>query len=136
LTTDRPRGNPGASRSPRDSGSRPPSGLSPMPSASGQDDSGSLGTLGVLLQRAQAAQRAQQDQAKDTEAAPVEAEVVETDRRQCADCWHAIAFKRDGVSLARCDKNLWVKPTITAVDLNAHAVRRWYIDCPEYDDSE
>jgi hypothetical protein len=56
--------------------------------------------------------------------------------KPCAECWHAKVFRRDGVLVARCELDLWVKPVLSNVELNANAVRRWYADCPEYDDSE
>ncbi|MGH2370889.1 MAG: hypothetical protein ACRDI2_22150, partial [Chloroflexota bacterium] len=68
-------------------------------------------------------------------------EPVETEAGQgtqfCADCWNALTFKdADGRQLARCAKDLWVKPAYTYEELNSHKVRRWYADCPAYDDSE
>jgi hypothetical protein len=38
--------------------------------------------------------------------------------------------------MARCAKDLWVRHSFTLEDLNANRVRRWYANCPEYDDSE
>jgi hypothetical protein len=38
--------------------------------------------------------------------------------------------------MARCAKDLWVRAAFTYEDLNANRIRRWYGDCPAYDDSE
>jgi hypothetical protein len=55
----------------------------------------------------------------------------------CANCWNAVTFKDDGGRhMARCAKDLWVKPAVTVEELNSNRLRRWYGDCPEYDDSE
>ena len=46
-------------------------------------------------------------------------------------------FKDDrGATMARCGQDLWVRPAFTLEDLNANRIRRWYADCPRYDDSE
>ena len=55
----------------------------------------------------------------------------------CANCWNAITFKDDrGRHMARCAKDLWVKPAFSVDELNNNKIRRWFGDCPEYDDSE
>ena len=63
--------------------------------------------------------------------------VVPLGVKPCADCWNALTFKdAGGRQMARCAKDLWVKASVTVEELNGHRVRRWYADCPEYDDSE
>jgi hypothetical protein len=95
--------------------------------------------LGALLQQALAAQQtAQQPAEAPAEEAAAEAE--EEERREsglCADCWNALTFKdSEGRQLARCGKDLWVKTSYSYDELNNNKIRRWYADCPEYDDSE
>jgi hypothetical protein len=97
--------------------------------------------LGALLQQAMAAQQTTQQTAEAPEREPeaeAEAEVVvPLGVKPCADCWNALTFKDgDGRQMARCAKDLWVKASVTVEELNGHRVRRWYADCPEYDDSE
>jgi hypothetical protein len=95
--------------------------------------------LGALLQQALAAQQTAQQTAEAPEEAAATEEAEETGRglKPCADCWNALTFKdATGRQLARCAKDLWVKPSVTYEELNNHKVRRWYVDCPEYDDSE
>jgi hypothetical protein len=57
--------------------------------------------------------------------------------QHCADCWYAVTFTGEKDQLmARCEKNLWMRPVYTHDDLNQDKVRRWHAVCPEYDDSE
>jgi hypothetical protein len=95
--------------------------------------------LGALLQQALAAQQtAQQPAEAPAEEAPEAAE-AEGSRKSglCADCWNALTFKDgEGRQLARCGKDLWVKTSFSYDDLNNNKIRRWYVSCPEYDDSE
>lgn len=103
------------------------------------DDSPAQTNLGLLLQRAlEAAQHQQEEKPAETEAG-AEDEEKEAARhtKLCADCWNALTFKdTDGRQLARCGKDLWVRPAYTYEELNNNRIRRWYGDCPEYDDSE
>jgi hypothetical protein len=113
----------------RGSGGNPASG----------DDSPAQTNLGLLLARAlKEAEQAQQVEAADVDTADdgvLADEDLET--KLCANCWNALTFKDDsGHMLARCEKDLWVKESFTVQDLNTHRIRRWYIDCPAYDDSE
>lgn len=106
--------------------SRPMPASDPESAASG----GAFGNLGLLLQQALREQKPAapaEEREADEAPAPV---------KPCADCWHAKTFRRDGVSMARCELDLWVKPVITNADLNGNIVRRWYADCPEFDDSD
>ena len=124
MNTDRSRGNAGPPRGP----ARPPTGNEPDASSGG---GGAFGNLGVLIQQA----------LREQKPAAAPAEVSEPEEaapplKPCADCWHAKVFRRDGVSMARCELDLWVKPVVSNSELNANSVRRWYADCPEYDDSE
>lgn len=123
MNTDRSRGNGGPPRGP----ARPPSGSEPDAAAGGSP----FGNLGVLIQQAL---RDQKPAAPAPEAVGPEESPLPI--KPCADCWHAKVFRRDGVSMARCELDLWVKPVIPNKDLNSNDVRRWYADCPEYDDSE
>ena len=83
--------------------------------------------LGALLQQALAAQQTTQQ--------PVEVPMEGT--THCADCWNALTFKDEGGrQMARCSRDLWVKASVTLEQLNAHKVKRWYVECPAYDDSE
>jgi hypothetical protein len=87
------------------------------------------------LQRALEAQQSAQAAAPEEPAVAEEAQSAGT--KLCANCWNALTFKDEsGRQMARCAKNLWVKPAFTYEELNSHKVRRWYADCPEYDDSE
>jgi hypothetical protein len=94
----------------------------------------------MLLQRAlqqaqQTAQTAQSDQSVD--AAEVQDAIEDRETKPCANCWNALTFKDDrGRMMARCGQDLWVKPSFTVEDLNSNRVRRWYGDCPAYDDTE
>ena len=118
-------------RAPRD-GPRAP-GSTASPGAS--DDAPAQTNLGLLLQRALEAQQSAQAAAPEEPAVAEEAQSAGT--KLCANCWNALTFKDEsGRQMARCAKNLWVKPAFTYEELNSHKVRRWYADCPEYDDSE
>jgi hypothetical protein len=115
---------PGRSQGQRDSG------------GSGGEDSPAQTNLGLLLQRA-----LQQAQQTSTQPGVEQEDVIEAvedrETKLCANCWNALTFKEpDGRTMARCGKDLWIRPAFTLDDLNAHRVRRWYADCPEYDDSE
>jgi hypothetical protein len=90
-----------------------------------------FGNLGVVLQQALREQRP-----AVVPAASPEPDEPELPSKPCADCWHAKVFRRDGTTVARCELDLWVKPVVSNTELNSNAVRRWYADCPEYDDSE
>ena len=100
----------------------------------GAGDSPAQTNLGLLLQRAMEA--AQQPAQEEPDAEQEEAaELRET--QLCANCWHATTFKDErGRTMARCALDLWLKPAFTVEDLNANKIRRWYANCPEYDDSE
>ena len=90
----------------------------------------------MLLQRAMEAaqQTAQAGEPEGQE--EIQAE-ISRDTKLCANCWNASTFKDEtGRMMARCAKNLWVRPAFTVAELNADKIRRWYADCPEYDDSE
>ena len=91
---------------------------------------GNFGNLGLLLQQALREQKPAVEAVTPEETEPA------APAKPCADCWHAKVFRREGVSMARCELDLWIKPVITDTELNDNAVRRWYVDCPEYDDSE
>lgn len=108
------------------------------PSSGADDDVPAQTNLGVLLQRALAAQQtAQAAEAPAQEPDVEEREEAGKDTKFCADCWNALTFKdQSGRQMARCGKDLWVRPAYTYDELNAHKVRRWFVDCPEYDDSE
>ena len=126
-------------RSPRGPGGGPRGPFNPSPA--GNDDSPAMTNLGALLQQAMAAQQTTQQTAEAPEREPeaeAEAEaVVPLGVKPCADCWNALTFKdAGGRQMARCAKDLWVKASVTVEELNGHRVRRWYADCPEYDDSE
>ena len=102
---------------------------------SSQEDSPAQTNLGLLLQRA--LQQAQQSTEAGVEPQEVEEAVEDRETKLCANCWNALTFKDEsGRTMARCGKDLWVRPAFTLEDLNANKVRRWYADCPEYDDSE
>ena len=102
----------------------------------GSDDNPAQTNLGLLLQRA-LQQQAQQSTQPAVEPEQVEEAIEDRETKLCANCWHALTFKDDqGKTMARCDKDLWVRASYTTDDLNANRVRRWYADCPEYDDSE
>jgi hypothetical protein len=118
-----PRGPGGASRGP---GGPPPR----------DEDTPAQTNLGLLLQRA--LQQAQQSEAQPTvEPEDVATAVEDFETKLCANCWNALTFKDDQARMmARCAKDLWVKPAFTTQELNNNKVRRWYADCPEYDDSE
>lgn len=99
--------------------------------------------LGALLKAALAAQqvpaivqepeKAEKVGLRNEETRPQE----ERKLQRCADCWNAIVFKDErGRLMARCAKNLWMRPSYTYEDLNTDKVRRWHADCPEFDDSE
>jgi len=81
---------------------------------------------------------AQQSSATADDAAETQEEAEELRETQlCANCWNATTYKdNSGKMMARCAKDLWVKPTFTLDDLNGNRIRRWYANCPEYDDSE
>jgi hypothetical protein len=119
--------------------SRAPGGASRGPSGGSNlgDDSPAQTNLGLLLQRAlkeaeQSAQTAETVEPEDV----VEA-IEDRDTKLCANCWNALTFKEDsGRMMARCAKDLWVRPTYSVEDLNTNRVHRWYADCPEYDDEE
>lgn len=126
LNPRRPsRGPGGASRGP---------GNNPTRSS---DDSPAQTNLGLLLQRALEAAK-QQPEAEQTVAPEEAAEAVEErETKLCANCWNALTFKDDsGRHMARCAKDLWIKPSFAVDDLNKNRVRRWYADCPAYDDEE
>ncbi len=103
------------------------------------DDTPAQTNLGLLLQRAlQAAQQTAQEE-RETVKEKKAREEAEAGRETqlCANCWHAVTFKDEqGRLMARCAKDLWVKPFYTVEELNANKVRRWYAVCPEYDDTE
>jgi hypothetical protein len=102
----------------------------------GSEDSPAQTNLGLLLQRALQQQAAQSTQPA-VEPDEVEDAVVDTETKLCANCWNALTFKDErGVTMARCGEDLWARPSYTAEDLNANRIRRWYADCPRYDDSE
>ncbi|MGH2371023.1 MAG: hypothetical protein ACRDI2_22835, partial [Chloroflexota bacterium] len=83
------------------------------PSTSGGDDSSAQTDLGLLLQRALAAQQTAEAPEQEKPAEPVETEAGQG-TQFCADCWNALTFKdADGRQLARCAKDLWVKPAYT-----------------------
>lgn len=124
MNTDRPRG-PLASD--RRGAVRPAQPANP---SSQNEESGPFGNLGFLLQQAL------KEQDPDKDATATLTEETDVSKKDCADCWHAKVFRRDGLSMARCSLGLWVKPVITDEQLNSGSVRRWYADCPEYDDSE
>ena len=81
---------------------------------------------------------AQQSSQTSDQPAETEEEAEELRETQlCANCWNASTFKDDGGRMmARCAKDLWVRNSFTLEDLNGNRVRRWYANCPEYDDSE
>ncbi len=123
-------------RPPRAPGGGAPRGPVNPPHSGGADDAPAQTNLGLLLQQALA--RQQTAEAPPQEQAP-EAEEAEQARgtKLCADCWNALTYKDEqGRQMARCAKDLWVKPAFTYDELNSNKVRRWYADCPEYDDSE
>jgi hypothetical protein len=105
--------------------------------AGGADDSPAQTNLGLLLQRAM---QAAQQTGETGEQAAVEQEEIAEELREtelCANCWHATTFKDDqGRMMARCAKDLWLRPSFTIDELNNNRVRRWYANCPAYDDSE
>jgi hypothetical protein len=89
----------------------------------------------MLLQRAlkEQASEAQEPVPVEQEEEPQPAPGI----KLCANCWNAITFKDERARhMARCAKDLWVKPAFTYEELNSNKVRRWYADCPAYDDSE
>ena len=95
--------------------------------------------LGALLQQALAAQQtAQQPAEAPAQEAPADAEAEESPRDGlCADCWNALTFKDNERTAAG---PLWQGPVgqdlIQLRQLNNNKIRRWYVSCPEYDDSE
>jgi len=93
-------------------------------------------TVGAALKAALQAQARQE--AAAPAAAPQEEDKQPTaTAKRCADCWHATTFRGpDGQLCARCELNLWTRPWYSLDDLNNDRVRRWYKDCPEYDDSD
>ena len=104
--------------------------------ASGSEESPAQTNLGLLLQRA-LQQQAQQNTQQTVEPADVEEAHDDRETKLCANCWNALTFKNDsGRMMARCGKDLWVRASYSVDDLNTNKVRRWYADCPEYDDSE
>ena len=111
---------------------RPPRGGPQRSSSggSGSDDSPAQTTLGLLLQRALEAQQQTQ--------VPAEAVPEEEKRplKPCYDCWHAVTFRGEQGPMARCDEDLWLRPAQTVAELNENKIKRWYVDCPAYDDSE
>jgi len=101
----------------------------------GGDDNPAQTNLGLLLQRALQQQAQQTTQPVEAEA--LEEAIEDRETKLCANCWNALTFKDDGGRMmARCGKDLWVRVSYSVEDLNANRVRRWYADCPEYDDSE
>jgi len=100
------------------------------------DDTPAQTNLGLLLQRAlQQAQQSAQTDAEDHGA--VTDAIDDRETKLCSNCWNAVTYKGDTARMmARCSKDLWIRPSFTLDELNAHKVRRWYADCPEYDDSE
>lgn len=91
----------------------------------------------MLLQRAMAQAQQTAQEAPAAEAEEAAEAVAQRESKLCADCWNALTFKDDrGRMMARCQQDLWVKPAYTVDELNANKVRRWYGDCPAYDDSE
>lgn len=118
---------------------RPQSGGGRGPAApSSDDDSPAQTNLGLLLQRAlQAAQVQQTETEPETSQEEEEPAISAHETKLCADCWNAITFKDErGRQLARCSKDLWVRAAFTYDELNNNKIRRWYADCPEFDDSE
>lgn len=102
----------------------------------GGEDNPAQTNLGLLLQRALQQQAAQSTQPSVEPEAVEEAE-VDTETKPCANCWNALTFKDEsGAMMTRCGQDLWVRPAFTLEDLNANRIRRWYADCPRYDDSE
>lgn len=87
--------------------------------------------LGSLLKRALAGETDESSRDGDSTA------TAEQETQHCADCWNAVTFtdERDS-TMARCEKNLWVRSVYTHEELNLDKVRRWHAVCPEYDDSE
>ena len=84
----------------------------------------------------QAAQQSAEPAEETAEAEQQEAIELQ-DTQLCANCWNAATFKDErGRTMARCAKDLWVRPAFSVEDLNGNKVRRWYANCPEYDDSE
>lgn len=119
--------------------SRAPGGASRGPGGSPGpgDDTPAQTNLGLLLQRAlqEAQQHAQTAQTVEPE--EVEEAVEERETKLCANCWQALTFKDDqGRMMARCGMDLWVKASFPIEDLNNNRIRRWYADCPAYDDTE
>ncbi|MGI8424939.1 MAG: hypothetical protein ACR2NO_12650 [Chloroflexota bacterium] len=103
---------------------------------SGSDDGPAQTNLGLLLQRA-LQQQAQASTQPAAEAQEVDEAIGDTEIKPCANCWNALTFKDTrGGTMARCGLDLWVRPAFTLDDLNANRIRRWYVDCPAYDDSE
>lgn len=122
--------------------SRGPGGPSRGPGGSqgGGDDSPAQTNLGMLLQQAlrQAQQTAATEQSELTvEPEEIVAAVDDLVTKACANCWNARTYKDEaGRMMARCTQDLWVRPQFTVEELNANRVRRWYADCPAYDDEE
>lgn len=113
----------------------PPRGHGNSPS-SGGDDSPAQTNLGLILQRAMEAAQ-QTAQAADPQDAGYDESEAAQQTKLCANCWNAITFKNQtGRAMARCAKDLWIKPAYTLEELNTNKIRRWFVDCPEYDDSE
>ena len=108
------------SRAPRDAFVSASSGL-------GEEET----NLGSLLKRVLAGE---QDDSSRKTAASSESE---QEAQHCADCWHAVTFTDErGSTMARCEKNLWVRSVYSYEELNRDRVRRWHAVCPEYDDSD
>lgn len=108
--------------------------MNPSP-AGPVDDTPAQTNLGQLLARALAAQQTAEAPEQEKPAEP--AEEPGKDTRLCADCWNALTFKdASGRQMARCAKDLWLKPAYSYEDLNNNRVRRWHAECPEYDDTE
>lgn len=119
---------------------RPPRTPGPRTGANpvgGADDSPAQTNLGLLLQRAmQAAQQSAEPGEQGPEQEQLDAEELR-ETQLCANCWHAITFKDEhGRMMARCELDLWLKPAYTVEELNGNKVRRWYANCPGYDDSD
>ena len=131
MSSRRPPRTPGGG-APRGPGSAPRSG-----GAGGGDDTPAQTDLGLLLQRALAQQTAEAPAPEQEPAAEAGAAEAARETKLCANCWNALTFKDErGRHMARCAKDLWVRPAFTYDELNSNKVRRWYADCPEYDDSE
>jgi len=104
--------------------------------AGGADDAPAQTNLGLLLQRAlEAAQQTSEVGEAGVRDEQEGGEFRET--QLCANCWNASTYKDEtGKAMARCTKDLWIKASFTLEELNGNKIRRWYADCPGYDDSE